>query len=418
MIRRAALERAAIHLRFAPNAMQTRRSRFPHVNLAARPRRGENRQQSEHSALPDAPPLAVVSTLGEMGEIGEPIPLITPREIDRGDMPRLFHEVPAVVLREDHRVGGLLESVLDWLGLNDRSTTDCFGGSLVDLARNHQKGNMSTGDMLRFVPGSFGHVSRKFVVCPSGVDHSLRAYPDSFYLGHRRLPVPYDILRSAWNLTSDVLAKALPAFASNSAYATEVDVLSYPTSSLDVTRLFALLTDSTLLADSASFAGFWSRLGHRIDAVRDHAAGVFGAKVMRDVFAISSLIPGLKGFVTSLNERMSQEGARSVPRNYRVIGAPHVDNAKYITALAGRRENLHTEILWADRWIRLPVTSDGLVIFPSGKAATLSDIPATRHRVLLYDPPGNEATTLRNVTLSISIVDRPPDLAENTRQFS
>ncbi|HXZ87745.1 MAG TPA: hypothetical protein VEF07_04180 [Candidatus Binataceae bacterium] len=405
-------------MRFAPNAMQTRRSLFLSVNFAPRHARGESRQQDEQSALPDAPPLPEVSTHGQMGEICKAIPRITPREIDRADLPRLFHEVPAVVLREDDRVGELLESVLDWLGLDDRSPTDCFGGSLVDLARNHQKGNMSAGDMLRFVPGLFGHVSRKFVVCPSGVDRSLRAYPDSFHVGHRRLPVPYDILRSVWNLTSDVLAKALPEFAGNPAYATEVDVLSYPTSSLDVTRLFALLTDSTLLADSASFAGFWSRLGHRIDAARDNAAGVFGAKVMRDIFAISSLIPGLKGFVTTLNERLSQEGERSVPRNYRVIGAPHVDNAKYITALAGRRENLYTEIFWADRWIRLPVTSDDLAIFPSGKAATLSDIPATRHRVLLYDPPGSEASVLRNVTLSISIVDRPSNLVENTQQFS
>ncbi len=350
--------------------------------------------------------------------MGDRILRITPREIERSDLPRLFHELPAVVLCEDDRVGELLRSVLDWLGLDDLSSTDCFGGSLVDLARNHQQGNMSTGDMLRFVPGSFGHISRKFVVCPSGVDRSLRAYPNSFYLGHRRLPVPYEIIRSAWDLTSDVLAKALPAFAGGRAYAMEVDVLSYPTSSLDVTRLFALLKDSTMLADSASVAGFWSRLGHRIDAVKDSAAGIFGVKVMRDIFAISSIIPGLKGLVTTLNERMSQEGARSVPRNCRVIGGPHVDTSRYITALAGCRENLHTEIFWAGHWIRLPVTSDDLAIFPSGKAGAFGGIPATRHRVLLYDPPGNEASTLRNVTLSISIVDRPSNLDENAQQFS
>jgi len=74
---------------------------------------------------------------------------------------------------------------------------------------------------------------------------------------------------------SEVLVRTLPARAGSLAYAVEVDVLVYPTSSFDVRRLHTLLTDGTLLADSADSAGSGHKLGHRIDASRERAAGVF-----------------------------------------------------------------------------------------------------------------------------------------------
>jgi len=336
--------------------------------------------------------------------------------VECGELSPLFHEVAAVIINEDVRINGLLDSVLDWLGLTNGSAADrqfSFGSNLVDLARNHQEGDMRAGDMLRFVPKLFGHLARKFLVYPSMADHSLRARPSAFYSNSRRVPVPQNILELAWNLMSEVLVSTLPARASDMTYAIEVDVLVYPTSSFDVSRLHTLLADATLLANSISTAGFWSQLGHRIDANKDHAAGVFNKKGIRDLFAIASLIPGFRGLMTTLNERMSLGGETSTPEDFQVIGSPHFDTSKYITGLIGRRDNLDTQVLWEDRWISLPVTADALAIFPSSKISSVSSIPATRHRVLLWDPPGDEGTASQNITLSLAIVDRPANLADD-----
>jgi hypothetical protein len=49
----------------------------------------------------------------------------------------------------------------------------------------------------------------------------------------------------------------LPAYAETVAYAVAVEVLIYPTCSLDVSRLYTLLTDATMVTSSVSNAGFW-----------------------------------------------------------------------------------------------------------------------------------------------------------------
>jgi hypothetical protein len=343
---------------------------------------------------------------------------ITSLGVECGEISPLFHEVAAVILDGDDRVNGLLESTLDWLGLADESAGDgqlSFGSNLFDLARNHQGGNMRVGDMLRFVPKVFGHLARKFVVYQGAGDNSLQACPGAFYSSNRWVPVPHDILESAWNLMSEVLVRTLPARAGSLAYAVEVDVLVYPTSSFDVRRLHTLLTDGTLLADSADSAGFWSQLGHRIDASRERAAGVFKRKGIRDLFAIASLIPGFRGLMATLNERMSVAGNGSTPKDFQVIGAPHFDSSRYITGLIGRRDNVDTQILWEDRWISLPVTADALAIFPSSKISSISNIPATRHRVLVHDLPGDGSTASRNITLSLAIVGPPANSAQTAR---
>ena len=331
------------------------------------------------------------------------IPTIMPRGIERRELSRLFHKERAVILSEDDRIRRLLESVLEWLGLTDVSGTNnhsAFDSDLVGLARNHHDGNTSAGDMLRFVPSSIGHVARKFLVYPSAVDQSLQAFHDSFCLRDRRVPVPYDILHWSWNLMSEVLVSALPKHASTLAYAVEVDVLVYPTSQTDLNRLHTLLADS---------GGFWSQLGHRLDANKANAVGMFDKKVIRDLFAVASLIPGIGGFLRMLNERM-MAASDSVPKDYHVIGGPHVDNTKYLTGLVGCRDSMLTQILCAKHWVPLPVTSDSLAIFPSLKIASVSDISPTRHRVLLWDPPENGRSAKRNITLSLSIVDRPPGI--------
>lgn len=348
------------------------------------------------------------------GSGNSPIARITSLGVECGEISPLFHEVAAVILDGDDRINGLLESTLDWLGLAAGSAGDGqlpFGSNLFDLARNHQEGNMRVGDMLRFVPKLYGHLARKFVVYQDAGDNSLQACPGAFYSSNRRVRVPQDILESAWNLMSEVLVSALPAQVGGLAYAVEVAVLVYPTSSFDVRRLHNLLIDGTLLADSAGSAGFWSQLGHRIDASKEHAAGVFKRKGIRDLFAIASLIPGFRGLIATLNEKMSVAGEGWTPKDFTVIGAPHFDGGRYITGLIGRRDNLDTQILWEDSWISLPVTADALTIFPSSKISSVSNIPATRHRVLVHDLSGDGGTASHNITLNLAIVDSPANLA-------
>src|SRR5262245_35890310 len=131
---------------------------------------------------------------------------VTPRGVEHGELSRLFHKGQVAILNEDERIPRLFRSVLDWLGLEGNATDkqSPFEINLLDVARNHREGDMQVGDMLRFVPSSFGHLARKFVVCRSAVDQSLKAFPDAFYLQDRRVPVPHDIIEGSWNLMSEI----------------------------------------------------------------------------------------------------------------------------------------------------------------------------------------------------------------------
>jgi hypothetical protein len=332
---------------------------------------------------------------------------VTPRGVERGELLRLFHKGQAVILNEDERISRLFRSVLDWLGLNKANATDeqsPFEMNLLNVARNHREGDMQAGDMLRFVPSAFGHIARKFVVCRSAVDQSLRAFPNAFYLQDRRVPVPHDIIEGSWNLMSEIFRSALPEGANTLTYAVGVDVLIYPTRHTEIQQLHTLLADS---------GGFWSQLGHRIDANKAAAAGIFDTKIIRDIFAVTSLIPGIKDLAKMLNERMFPSSEKSVPEDYQIIGNPHVDGTKYITGLVGSRDNVHTQIYCAKGWIPLPVTADTLAVIPAQKMTSFGNIPATRHRVLLKNTAANESNVTRNITLSLSVVDCPDSLASN-----
>jgi hypothetical protein len=329
---------------------------------------------------------------------------VTPREIERGELSRLLQLGQAVVLTEDERISGLFRLVLDWLGLNETSTDkeSLFEMNLLDLARNHRDGNMQAGDMLRFLPARYGHLARKFLVCSSSVNQSLEAFPDAFYLRDRRVPVPRMVLEWSWDVMCEVFKSAVPKHANMLNYAVEVDIFIYPRSASDINKLHALMADS---------GEFWSRLGHRMDASKATAVGMFDKKLIRDLFGVASLIPGIRRFARILNNRMLEASEKSVPEDYQLIGSPHVDGTKYISGLAGWRDNVHTQILSAKRWLPLPVTADSLALVPARKITSVSEIHATRHRVLLRNGRGNESTVTRNITLSLAIVDRPANLA-------
>src|SRR5262245_43867210 len=206
------------------------------------------------------------------------------------------------------------------------------------------------------------------------------------------------MIGGSWHLMAEIFRSALPKGANTVAYAVEVDVLIYPTRHTEIQQFHTLLADS---------GGFWSQLGHRIDANKANAAGIFDTKVIRDLFAVASLIPGIKNFAQMLNNRMLVSSEKYVPEDYQIIGNSHVDGSKYMNGLVGSRDNVHTQIFCEKRWISLPVTTDTLAVFPGHKMRSCGDMFATRHRVLLRNPTANETTVKRNITLSLSIVDPP-----------
>jgi hypothetical protein len=351
---------------------------------------------------------------GATREVGnDPIPRITSQELESREISTLFHRVPAAILGGDDRISRFVESTFNWLGLADGSAAGGqrpFDSSLFDLARNHCEGNARTGDMLRFIPKLYSHIARKFEVYRDAGDNSLRAWPAAFYSNNRLVPVPQDIIETAWSLMSEVLASTLSDQARGLAYGVDVDVLVYPTSSLDAGRIQSLLMDNNLLSDSRGTEGYWSKLGHRIDAGKQRAAGMFKPKGVRDLFAIASLMPGFRGLLTALNDRMSEANESTLPENFKVIAPAHVDRTRYITALMGRRDNLDTQVLWDGRWVSLPITDDAMALFPSLKLSSVSDIPATSHRVLVHDLSGETDGASGNITLTLAVVDPPAHL--------
>ena len=84
---------------------------------------------------------------------------------------------------------------------------------------------------------------------------------------------------------SEIVASVLPRKAGSLAYGVEVDVLVYGNSSSDLRSLHSLLADS---------AGFWSRLGHRVDASKEDAAGFLSRRGIRHFFWDSVSNSGLE----------------------------------------------------------------------------------------------------------------------------
>src|SRR5262249_31483533 len=176
-------------------------------------------------------------------------------------------------------------------------------------------------------------------------------------------------------------------------------ILIYPESSSDIEALRVMLADSY---------GRWSRWGSLIDTYRNNAHGIFDIKLIRDLYALGAMVPVVGGALRSLDRQMAVI-TDSAPNNYFLLVRSHTDDAKYLTALAGSRDNLHTQVLVGKAWIPLQVVPDTLAIFPSPKITSRTGIAATYHRVLMRELNGNE-TNGRNVSLVLGILDRPKGL--------
>jgi hypothetical protein len=331
---------------------------------------------------------------------------VSPEEVKAGELSRLFGKGSrAAILHNDDRIGTLCKLIFAWIGLDDPNAEAAearFGKNLLDLARNHIAGNQIAGDLLRFEPGRIVHIARKFVIYRSAVDRSLRSFPSTFRLGDQVAPVPAAIMDLASTLMLEIFASSLSRSYDPVDYATQVEILRYPVRWSDVDAIGNLLADS---------CGRWSRWGNWIDSHRNNAYGAFDTALIRDIYGIACLLPKtISGLITGLNKRMASVSVESIPKSCFLLGRAHVDTGKYITALSGSRDNLVTEILDTDSWATLPVASDTLAIFPSPELTRHTEIRATSHRVLLYDASGNKNGAAQNISVSLSVIDRPTRL--------
>jgi hypothetical protein len=307
----------------------------------------------------------------------------------------------AVVLDDEEEISRILDSALEWLNRATRLAQDSvvplFSG-LVSLAENHIPGKTGAGDMLRFIPGGIGHMARRFVVYQESPEDSPVCFPEEFWNDGRLAPPPPGLVEDIWTLMTRTLASSLSRPVVAGTFGIEVALLVYPPRMTDTENLHALFADS---------AGRWGRLGFLLDRRGNEAGGLFRRRYLHTLYVLSCLVPGLGSVLQRINRRWANERNDGLSPHTSIIGAPHVDSTKYITALTGSRHNLRTEVMEDDGWAEIPVAKGQLSVFPSGKMARVDSIPPTLHRVLICEPPGVRTSNAPNVSLSLAIVDSP-----------
>jgi hypothetical protein len=324
----------------------------------------------------------------------------SPDDLKPGRLGEFFRNgAKAVVLGDDHRVGDLWEALMGGQGRDAGTTGDAaqaWESSVLDLARNHRAGDMQLGDMLRFIPGHYAYIARKMKVLPRPDGHALQTIPD-FWTGNKRVTPSEETLRTVWELMTDILRSTWPDDREPPPYAVVVELLKYPPASADLDKVFSLLAD---------VSGRWARLGQRLDAHKSQAAGPFDVRGIRDLFAWASVTPGAGLLFQQLNRFFSRFGLKGVPGQTRLIGDPHADSTKAVSALASDRDVIRTEVWDGRNWVELHLTPGSLAIFPSRKLVAQLGIMPTWHRILLTEPATEGVTRRLNATLSLGIVDR------------
>jgi hypothetical protein len=246
--------------------------------------------------------------------------------------------------------------------------------------------------MLRFIPGGIGHIARKIMLVPKE-DGDIETLP-------RRLSnvsIPQDLLQSVWELMTDVLHSTFPAHSELPPYAVTIELLKYPSSFAEIEKIAALLSDS---------CGEWTRLGMKIDTWKMEAVGLFNLPYLRDCMAFASLIPGLRDVVRRLNRWMIPFSRKFVHEDTRIIGSPHCDGSKILTALLSERETITTEIHTGQQWLPLPLRPDRLTIIPALEIDPQLGILPTLHRILVQENHPLKQPPKRNITLMLTVCPR------------
>ncbi len=330
----------------------------------------------------------------------EVIVALCAQDVKPGHLNQLFRNgTKVVLLKNDPRIGKMwtntmVSSVCETLQLDFRRKA--WDGSIFDIARNHQPGELCVGDMLRFIPDGIGQWARKVKVSPIDGSSKLQTIPGCFVDGAERVMYREEHLQEVCALMREIFESAVPKNHPLSGYAMTIEILKYPQSPNDLRNLIALLADSS---------GQWTRLGQTLDTYKAMAAGIFQTKYIRDCFAVSSLVPGVKTLLHWVNACFAHEQKLHRPTNSIVIGADHVDLSKYFSCLAGDRDNIRTQIYTGKKWMDVDLTPNTLAIFPSQKSRKAFGLTPTRHRVLFEENQGGRSESKDNVTLGFFITD-------------
>lgn len=326
--------------------------------------------------------------------------VIFPQDLTPGVLGDLFNKGVKAVILKDPRISEIWEGFLGPqngdLGNFSHLNSMPWQENLFTIARNHVPNDIRRGDMLRFTPGIIGHIARKIVIRPASDGTSLQATPDYFFHDFRKISYANPLLRIVWELMSSVLMGVLPRNRDLSSYSIAIDLLKYPDQD-ELKSVFALLSDSS---------GKWTKIGQKVDTYKGLAKGVFNKKIIRDVFGLSLLVPGMNSLLRRLNATMSQSTHESVADGPLTIGAEHIDGSKMFTCLASDRDILKTQVYTQEGWVDLPLATDSLAIFPSQHSIKKFGFTPTLHRILLEKATPDYRETKQNVTLSLSIVDR------------
>jgi hypothetical protein len=326
---------------------------------------------------------------------GRSIVEISAGELRPGRLSELFRAgALAVILVDDPRVSELWSAFVPSPESGADAARQAWESGVFDLARNHSRGDLECGDMLRFVPGGYGHFARKLVVFSDPHSGELKSIPEGFWTQGRRIAPDPRALGTAWQLMAEVVAGLSPSGLGRP-YELRIEQLKYPASPEELEQVTALLADA---------AGRWTQLGQRLDAAKALAAGAFDRKGLRDLFGWSSLVPALRRFLDPLNARLRRSGSKDVPEGSRMIGRPHVDRSKFLSALASDRDTICTEVYDGHRWLELPLRRDALALLPCSKLEAALGIAPTVHRVLQLGVGENGAKRV-NATLGLAVVE-------------
>jgi len=328
----------------------------------------------------------------------EGIVVISPQDLKPGLLGKLFHSGIKVVILKDPRIAKIWEGFLGSPNSNFENSLPIrmpWQENLYSMACNHAPNDVSLGDMLRFTPGIIGHIARKMKIFPVSDGNVMQAIPEYFLQRNEKLFYSDQLLQLVWELMSDVFKSTAPDI-SPAPYAVNIDILKYP-NAVELEMVCALLADAS---------GKWTQIGYKIDTYKGIAKGVFDKKIIRDLFGLSLLVPGMNILLRKLNTILNRNAKRSGANGMLTIGAEHVDSSKLLTGLVSDRDILKTQIYTGKCWVDLSLTPNTMAIFPSMRITKDSGFAPTWHRILLEKKAPGSGKSKQNVTLSLSITDR------------
>jgi hypothetical protein len=307
----------------------------------------------------------------------------------------------AVILQNDDRVRQIWEGLLGITNHHESSSYNegvhPWNNNILDIAGNHRSRVTSMGDVFLFMPGYLAQICRKIVIFPTSHGR-MKTIPEDFSVGSQRVLFPQDALKVLWELMSDVLRSTLPVNIPQRPYALKIELIKYPNSTEDVEKVASLLLDGF---------GNFAHLGYRLERARCDAVGVFDIKGVRLLYALSTLIPGIKILSAKLNAMMKRFSKKNAPEGTQMIVNPHIDYDRVLTALISDRAVVGTEVFDGKNWVDLPLTPTSLAIFPSRDVGQHAGISPSLHRVYIKDQANCPVEQKPNITISIGVIEHP-----------